>query len=146
MRHIYVTNPFSKQVTINKMKINAKKSKDIGIYTAEKKTLVNSLKKRGYIVRLIEVVSEKKETKKIEAKAPAGNAEKPLKKAEVSGSEKDDKKSNDSQVKKQVELKDNDSKAKDTNTEQKPAENLEIQGENNNDVETKDDNTSSNQA
>lgn len=54
MKIIRVTNPFTKDVSIKDIKVPAKKSADICTYTAETKPFVASLKKRGYIVRLVE--------------------------------------------------------------------------------------------
>lgn len=56
MRIIRVTNPFSTEIEVENMKIAPKATETVCMYTAEKKPLVNKLKKLGYIVKVIDGV------------------------------------------------------------------------------------------
>ena len=108
MRVIRVTNPFSKDVVINDVKVKSRKTENVGVYTAEKSAVVNSLKKRGYIVTIVEGELKKKATTKAPAKMEGKKPEvtpenkevkiteqeEPVKSPENSSEKKDSKESN----------------------------------------------------
>lgn len=70
MKYIRVTNPFAKEVTVCDKKIKSMKSENLCRYTRDDESLVKSLKKRGYIVRIVEVIEEQSKVEQIVSQEP----------------------------------------------------------------------------